>query len=336
MRQLHLSDLSLGELERVQTTLERRFGIGKRGNVVQLGFGVAEFETRGQLDEDRPEAICFYVSRKTKTEPRDRRDRIPAEIRIRIRRGSTFCQLVAPTDVIVVKRSQCVLSGRVIRYGDWGAATTGVLLVWRPRGRTRLTWAVMSVGHSFPRNLPIPDQEVAVQIEGMPPIPGRFLARGSNYHLDTSLTIVRKSDLISAGVIPARFRPTGIVVRTVANLRRDVGVIGTTLPRSVPINYQVQRFLLSAPVFRSKLGFTPKHVLHVGRAARDTFEVGTSGSAWRITRQAAAIQFGSYLPRFDEGFGHSLETAMEWVPIAVGEILGVRESEVEVRAVAVF
>ena len=44
-----LSELSVEELAKIRTTLFRRYGIGERGNILELGFGVAE---AGRLVED--------------------------------------------------------------------------------------------------------------------------------------------------------------------------------------------------------------------------------------------------------------------------------------------
>ena len=336
MIQIPISDLSLEELQRVQNTLEKRFGIGKRGNILQLGYGVAEFEKSGQLDWNRPSAVCFYVSRKTKSQPKNRHDRIPPDIRVRVRRGSRYVQLVAPTDVIVVNRKKYSLSGRSISYRKLESATTGVLLAWRPRGRVRLTWGVLSVGHTFPDTIPLPDQHVHVKIGGSPTIPGRFFARGTSNDLDTSLTIVRRDDLVRSNIISESFEVSKIEPRPVSRLREDAGKFGTTRPRSRNIPFQVLRFLLSAPIFSSVLGFSPRHVMHVGQSAHGSFQLGTSGSIWRIDGQLACLQFATYRPQFDQGFGLCLEDALDWVQLAISKTLDVPFRDTDVRLVAIF
>ncbi len=310
-----LCQLNADELRRVRRTLVDRFRIGKRGNVVEVGFGVAE--SAGQLDRQRTDAICFYVTRKCM--PRSIVDRIPSLIDVRVKRGRRYLRVLLPSDVIELAGVAIQLSGRPIRHLSVPTtATAGAIVVWRFGDRGRFAYGVLTVGHLFwnRKNVPEPSDDVRIRLKRNRQIIGRLMLRSKpGDGVDAAIVLCSRSALIEGGVLPDSVGTRAKKIRAVDQLTSDRLRPGWTLPRSAPIPLMVLRYL---PEFNLIPELGPiRHALHVRGAVPGMFRDGTSGSPWIIEAEAACQQFAGWESSdssqdFVQGTGQSTATIMQW------------------------
>lgn len=336
MLQLQLADLTLDELKRVQETLKQRYAVGPQSSIRQIAFGMAEKNSLG--DPLRGPSVCFYVADSHKRPAQELAHPIEPSVRVRLRRGSRFCELVAPTDVLLLSPSELELTGRDIGYANGESATTGILLAWKHPKRHRLAWAVLTVAHIFPRRLRLPEDRIAVAIASSgrsDDIPARLIARADHAGLDAALCIVRRQDLLQHGLITSSVRSSGRSVKNHSQLSDSMGSLGYSMPAGDRLPFQFARFLLEAPIFQPLLGYAPKHVLHV-LADDAIFAKGTSGSPWSVGRLAAGMQFASLKPAYRQGFGQSLWSILNWVRQTIAKLESLSEHEVDLRFIRFF
>src|SRR3954463_477337 len=90
-----MSPFTLDELERMRTTLWRRYAGPLDPNVVEIAFSVALKD--GQIDPTRGLAATFYVTQKKKRVPGGA---VPKVLTVRLKRGSRFEAVQLRTDVV--------------------------------------------------------------------------------------------------------------------------------------------------------------------------------------------------------------------------------------------
>lgn len=318
MKKLHrLRDLTEDELRRVHHTLSARFGVETRGNVLEIGFGIAE--KRGELDASRADAFIFYVSRKRS--PRAKRDRIPKIHGVRIKRQRRFILLELPTDVVLFDSRQTPLTGRQISHGASPRrfATAGAVVLWRVGFTGPFHWCVTTAGHHFwdRRGVPEHSPQVTVRCDLEQRISGRLILRSLPADgVDIALVEVSRTDLIHCGLIPSSTPVHGQRLRSISDIRRDELRSGTTHPESLVIRFEVTQFFYEFKLV-PELGIL-FDVLKVRSPVNNAFKQGRSGTLWIIDRQAAchqSIGWSTSDPRrtFVDGAGQSLHYALRWV-----------------------
>ena len=331
-----LSELNADELRRIRQTLFDRFHIGKRGNVVEVGFGVAE--SAGRLDQQRTDAICFYVT--DKVMPRAKLDRIPSQIEVRVKRGRRYVRVLLPSDVIELAGVAIQLSGRPIRHvSDPMIATAGAIVVWRFGRRGGFAYGVLTVGHLFwnRRTVPESNDDVRIRVKRNRQIIGRLLLRSSpGDGVDAAIVLSSRSALIEGGVLPVSAGTRAKKIRTVDQLISDRLRFGWTLPRTVAIPLVVLRYL---PEFNliSEIG-TIRHALDVRGEVPGMFGGGTSGAPWIIDSQAACQQFAGWESNdsdqdYVRGTGQSLATILQWCRRQIANTYRKRLADTELRLI---
>lgn len=331
-----LSELSIDELRRIRETLRERYHVGDRGNVIEIGFGLAE---RGShVDWDRGDAICFYVS--SKRTPRRRQDRIPEIEAVRVKRGSQFVEVCLPTDVLETKVSRVKPTGRSIRHlSDRARATAGAIVAWRDGDGRRLRWGVTTVGHLFHDREDVPEDEkqVRVKVPGNREIEGRLLLRSEpDDGFDAALVSVQRRSLIRGDLMSANQSTRGKVIRSVSDLIHDRGNSGLTLPGASRVPMIVLRYLPEFDLVPS-LGRI-EHFLETQSDFVNTFGPGYSGTLWIIRRQASCHQCVGWestdpLQNYVRGGGQSIQHIMQWMQAGIASQIGIPESDVDLRLV---
>ena len=325
-----LDDLTVEELDRIYETLIERFGVGQRGNICDIGFGIAEDD--GTVNQRRRDEVVFYVTKKCT--PRAKRDRIPKPLEVRLKRANRFVLVRLPTDVVVLENtSDLVLTGREIKHLSRApVATASAILVWRVAGEYYFRWGVISVGHLFwsRRTIPETAPQVAVQIDGEQ-LTGRLLMRTRpNDGVDIALAEIELDELKrSLGFRP---RTAAKPIRSINDLKDDRGKRGTTKPRDSELEFRVLRYF---PQFRSvpDIG-TLFHILTVESGTSGAFKVGRSGSQWNIARQFACHQiFGWEAGNFRRAGGQSMHYALRWVQAELAKFHSVTKSSMTIRIV---
>jgi hypothetical protein len=331
-----LDRLSTDELARVRQTLFDRYDVGSRGNIVEIGFGVAQ--RSGKLDPIRPNAICFYVTNKRL--PRLKVDRIPSRELVRVKRGHRFVLVSLATDVIEVDRRAAQLTGRGVRHvTDDTHARAGAILAWRFNSSGRFAWGVLTVGHLFWDRDAVPEStnDVRIRANGNRQIKGRLMLRSlPESGVDAAIVLVARTALVEGGLMRASTSVGGKSVRSVEKLSGDTMKLGTTLPGSRPIGFQVLRYLPEFSLIRS-LG-PIQHALDVRSNAPGTFRTGTSGSPWIIARQAACQQFAGWQSEHSSqnyigGIGQSLQTILTWCRDELATLYRRRTEQTELRLI---
>ena len=326
-----LDDLAVEELDRIYQTLIRRFGVGERGNIRDIGFGTAEDDGVG--DGNRRGGVIFYVKRKCT--PRAQRDRIPKSLEVRLKRGNHFVLVRLPTDVVVLeKKSDLVLTGRAINHlsRPQSVATASAAFVWRLSGEHFFRWGVITVGHLFWGRSVVPETtpQVSVLVDGKQ-LTGNLLLRTRPHQgADIALVQVDRDQLKHAlGVNPTA---TAKPIRSITDLKDDRGRAGASKPRSSAIGFRVLQYF---PQFRSvpQIG-TLFHILKVESRTINAFKKGRSGSLWNITRQCACHQiFGWEVGGFKQGGGQSLHFALRWLQTELAKRYSVPKSSMTIRIV---
>ncbi len=310
-----LNDLAADELRRIRQTLFVRYGVGVRGNIVEVGFGVAE--VAGQIDRQRPDAICFYVTRKRT--PHSKADRIPDRIDVRVKRGSHFVLVQLPSDVVEIDRQAVQLSGRCVRHvSGQSFATAGAIVAWRFATQGRFAYGVLTVGHLFWNRTMVPERadDVRVRVGGNRQILGRLILRSlPGDGVDAAIVLSSRRALVEGGVLREGASIRGKKIRTVEQLTADRLRRGWTLPRSAAMPLVVLRYLPEFSLI-DELGPVP-HALDVRSDRAGTFRSGTSGAPWIIDRQAACQQFAGWESsaagqNYTRGTGQSLATIFRW------------------------
>ena len=325
-----LDELTVEELDRIYESLVKRFGVGQRGNIREIGFGIAEDDET--LNERRRGEVVFYVTRKCT--PRAKRDRIPKPLEVRLKRGSRFVLVRLPTDVVVLEdRSDLVLTGREITHLSRApVATASAVLVWRVAGEYFFRWGVVSVGHLFwsRRTVPETAPQVAVQIDGEQ-LTGRLLLRTRPKDgVDIALAQIELDDLKRS--IGFRPRTAAKPIRSINDLKDDRGKRGTSKPRDSAIGFRVLRYF---PQFRSvpQIG-TLFHILTVESGTSGAFKMGRSGSQWNISRQVACHQiFAWENGGFRRSGGQSMHYALRWLQTELAKLHSVTKSSMTIRIV---
>ncbi len=340
-----LSQISIDELHRIRHTLCERYGVGRRGNILEIAFGVAE---KGRnLDLRRRDSICFYV--RDKRMPRAKRDRIPTIESIRIKRGGQYMVVCLTTDVIRIRRSWIRLTGRSIRHvSRRSRATAGCIVAWRIEPDQHFSWGVMTVGHLFAHLKSVPESAANVRVRishspgrrGDREIAGTLLARthkGDGSRTDAALVQVQRSHLVAGRVLPSNASPDAQQVRGVASLQSDQLSPGVTVPDDSPIAFSVTRFY---PVFNLISAIGPlDHVLDVQSETDHAFAPGRSGAMWIIARQGSCLQFAGWrIPGqpsrdYQIGSGQSLAKILGWARDAIARLAGSGRSVVDLRLV---
>jgi hypothetical protein len=306
-----LEAMLVAEMITIRHRLRRRFGIGQRGNIIDVAFGMAEHDQ--VLDRSRPDAICFYVRRKCC--PRAKVDRIPPRLAFRLKRGSRFVQIELATDVILIGTRRVRATGERISHADYrGRGTTGGVVAWKVANQSPWQWGVLTVGHLFHgvSSLPEPNARVQIGDAAAGPIAGTLLvcSRPSDRpSVDAALVAVERSLLVSAQLIPDQVSTAGKRIRPISVLKHDRGATGFTFPERVTLDFRVVRFLPISDMVPAlgSLSFVSEAIGQPG-----TFGVGRSGSLWAIQRQAAALQHGGLPWQFARGWGQSLEYVLAW------------------------
>jgi hypothetical protein len=351
-----LEELSVEELVKIRSLLHQRFGIGTRGNIIDVAFGLAE--ENGRIDRSRPDAVCFYVRHKRM--PRAKADRIPESIELRLKRGRGFVQVRLATDVIHIGTRQARPSGeRIVHQQSTGPATTGGVVAWRLSGQAAWTWGVLTVGHVFKRVATVPETDPRVWIGssagrrisgtliagsnslnlprvGRPAagrIRGTLISRSkplNRQNVDAALVMVERASLVQANLIPANVSTTGKRIRPVSVLKDDRGKLGFTFPEQVTIKLKVVRFLPISEMVPA-LG-TLNYVIEADAAA-GVFGRGRSGSSWAVERQAACMQHGGLPGQYARGWGQALEFVFGWCVREIAAIHDLPADAVELRLI---
>ncbi|MCA9264229.1 MAG: hypothetical protein KDA60_10295 [Planctomycetales bacterium] len=329
-----LAELSVDELRRVRETLRKRFGFRRSRNLLDIGFGIAERDDKP--DTSRPSAVCFYVRRKL----RRASPRIPQVAKVRVKRGQHFAEVRLPTDVLQVGK-HARLTGRAIRHTESSAvATAGGIIAWRIKNHSTVFWGVLTVGHLFAARNALPESPRSVRIACGPDrwIAGRLLARSDQrdgFRVDAALVLVVKSTLVRAQLIPGDFRPQGKQLRSLNDLKTDIGRNGHTYPDAIPLPFHVGRYLPETELFREVGPIA--HVFEAHSEQADTFGMGRSGSLWILRRQAACLQFGGWdtpgnpRTRFQRGVGQCLQTIFDWGRLQLAELHHVKPTQLDLR-----
>ena len=331
-----LSDLSADELRRIRQTLFDRYRVGVRGNIVEIGFGVAELAN--QVDRERPSAICFYVA--DKRMPRAKVDRIPDHIDVRLKRRNQFVLVRLPSDVIEIERQAIRLTGRRVRHvADRSFATAGAIVAWRFDDHGRFAYGVLTVGHLFwnRSTVPEPSDDVRVRVTGNREILGRLVLRSlPNDGVDAAIVLSSRRALVDGGVLSESSSTRGKKIRAVAELVTDRLQHGSTLPKTTPIPFMVLRYLPEFSLI-PELGPIP-HALDVRSDVAGTFRQGTSGAPWIIQRQAACQQFAGWESNdpsqdYTRGTGQSLEAIFAWCRRSLAKTYRKRVADTDLRLI---
>jgi hypothetical protein len=343
-----LDELAPDELARLRETLGKRFRLGRRRNLREIGFGMAE--RGGRPDQQRPDAVCFHV--REKCEPANSVDRFPAVVRVRLRRGSAYVQVCLKTDVIQIPKSGAELTGRTVRHlHDDPTATTGAVVAWRPSGEQRFRFGVLTVGHLVSHVRELPERRANIRVR-VPPsrihrdvreLGGVLLARtrrGDGSHLDAALVRVERSHLETAGWIDAEGGTPAIAVCPPTTLPAAIGRPGTALPRDTEVPFLVRRYF---PVFKLIPSAGPlQQVLEVESGVAGSYAPGTSGTLWVIDDRPAVMQFGGWRDRgsrslgYRRGLGQSLGPVLSWARDAAARQEGTASETLDTRIVRVM
>lgn len=319
-----LGELAPAELASLRETLAKRFRLGRRRNLREIGFGIAERD--GRPDQQRPDAVCFHVHEKC--QPTESIHRFPEEVRVRLRRGSAYVRVCLKTDVIQIPPSGAELTGRAVRHlHDDPTATTGAVVAWRPSGEQHFRFGVLTVGHLVSHVRELPERHANIRVR-VPPsrrhrhvreLGGVLLARtrrGDGSRLDAALVRVDRSHLETAGWIDAEGEIPAIAVCPPPSLTGAIGRQGTTLPRDAEVPFRVRRFF---PVFKLIPSAGPlKQVLEVESAVAGSYAPGTSGTLWVIDDRPGVMQFGGWREPgsgslgYRRGLGQSLGAILRW------------------------
>ena len=329
------SELESPEFKKIRNTLRKRFGVGQRGNILEIAFGQAE--KNGRPCTSRPQAICFYVNRKCR--PRAKADRIPESVSVRLRRTGHYVEAEFPSDVILLER-KVRPTGRRIRHLDEPDryATSGCVIVWRPIGERQFTWGILSVGHRFRNIATVPEssKRVRMLVNSSPAteIEGTLLARtlvSDSDHIDASITSMSRSTMIRNGVLPASPSTSGKTIRKTSDLRNDAGLDAHTYPPGRKIEFEVMRFMPECELIPA-LG-KQFDVVEGLSGTDNAFGPTRSGSLAVVDRQAASIQLAGLPTSFRRGWGQALESVLEWARSELARIQGLSAHEMEVRCV---
>lgn len=338
MKKVHrLCDLSDDELRRIHHTLSDRFGVGRRGEILEIAFGNAE--KAGKLDANRTDAFIFYVT--SKRMPRAADDRIAKTEGVRIRRQQTFVLVELATDVILFDPTQPRLTGRPIAHAGSPTrfATAGSVIIWRLGFSGPFHWCVTTAGHHFwdRPNVPENAPQVTVFCGRNERLSGSLIMRSlPKEGVDIALVEVSREDLIDRGLIASSAPTAAKRIRSISDIRRDRLTEGTTHPQSHGIEFSVLRYFYEFKLM-PQLG-TLFDVLKVRSRVNNAFQSGRSGSLWIIARQAACHQSVGWRTSdpdqtYRDGAGQSLHYAFRWVQSRLADQYQISKSKVQVRLV---
>lgn len=301
-----MPELSPDEMLQMQRSLRRRFRIGKDKNLIDVGFGTAT--RRGNRDSKRGWSVCFFVKRKLEEVPDEKL--LPEEVVLTLRQQGKVREVVLPTDV--VELGDFSPSGSKIEFRS-KKATTGTVVAWKVKGERLLTWGVMTVGHLLPVRLRAGRTHIGL-IQGREyEFGGVLLAKSTREsQLDMALFKVPRQDLIDNRMMTASEARSRKRARSLYKLARDSGKRGETLSRFGTRAIQVEYYF---PLKRVDDLGQLKDILIADSWANQTFRKGTSGTAWTVASQSAAIQIAgeqSDFSPFKRGMGQALTTGLAW------------------------
>ena len=324
-----LRRLTPGELLRVRRTLLRRFRRLDPGNVLEIGFGVARRD--GRDDPSRDQAVSVIV--RDKRRPRTGAARIPASVRIRLRRGAGFVVAELATDVVSRQWEDWVPTRRPVRHlsGRQTAAATALVAWDDSQGPA---WGLLTVGHAFAHVRHVPESAARVRVlvpgdgrdHGERELGGRLLARSRSrdrHRVDAALVLVKQEHLVVAGwaeraeeSLPSPHGSPGVSPRTTADLARDLGRPGQAITPTGDHPFVVRRYF---PEFRLIPQVGPiRDVLEVESPTPGAFAPGGSGSAWTIGGEPACLQFAGWMHPTDpaqsyrRGLGQPVVNVIDW------------------------
>ncbi len=321
-----MDDLTIDEMRRIQRTLRKRFHVGRRTNIIDIGFGAAL--KRGRFQPNRGLCLSFLVRHK-KT-PRRMRDRIPPSVEVRVKRGRRFQKLEFPTDVVAV--GGLTATGRRLEYRT-RHVTTGVIVAWRDSGNTQLSWGLLTVGHVFPRLSGIPPSRRKVKVvTTRGNFFGELVAKSDRDNgIDAAIALVERQELIAKKLMTNSQAGRRIVPRPLARLQRDRRKTGATLRTAGKRSFLVHAFF---PRLRIPDVGELDCVVSAMAPTAGTFAQGTSGTSWLIVNQAACLQVAGRAPDYRQGFGQALSVIIDW---AASELQQQRDIENDsFRTVATF
>lgn len=324
-----LRRLTPEELRRVRRTLLRRFGRLDPGNVLEIGFGVARRD--GRDDPSRHQAVSVIV--RDKRLPGTKAARIPASVRIRLRRGSGFVVAELATDVVSRQWEDWTPTRRPVRHlsGRQTAAATA-LVAWEESPNQ--AWGLLTVGHPFAHVRHVPESAARVRVlvpgdgrgQGDRELGGRLLARSRHRdprRVDAALVLVEHEHLVVAGWAGraegsrlSRLDAASVWPRAASDLSRDLGRPGQAITPAGDQPFVVRRYF---PEFRLIPQVGPiRDVLEVESPTPGAFAPGGSGSAWTIGGEPACLQFAGWMHPTDpsqsyrRGLGQPIVHVIGW------------------------
>ena len=287
----------------MQLTLRRRLGVGKRANLIDVGFGAAV--RREKLDPGR--GLCATVFVRQKRKFKNRSEAIPEQIEVRLKRGSKFEAITLPTDVVEVGR--LAPTGVQLDYGT-RSVTSGVVVAWERPDETDRAWGLLTVGHVFPALHSLSQQDRMVTVQAAAPFSGTMIAKSAvTSQIDSVVVEVSEDDLLASRLLTRRQINGELPARSLNQLASDQNRTGTTLRANVSLSFRVHAFL---PTLRAPGLGALAHIVSALAPATGTFQRGTSGCCWTIGEQPACVQVAGRAPHFRQGFGQALSTIVGW------------------------
>ncbi|MEM0924947.1 MAG: hypothetical protein AAGJ83_02825 [Planctomycetota bacterium] len=304
------SDLTDEQWRRVAATAVRRV---KQITGERCQIGIGPKYTRGRSTSRL--SVRVYLDRKL-----DRvavRKRLPEHFRLRLRRPDGRYDVIhIATDVEPL--TDFVPTGARVRHRD-GEATTGLLVRWIEADE--VGWGFLVPAHFFAGTRLC---SVTVRADRST----RFLCRRratarKRDRVDVAVLQIRgKRDEIESKLMATewikslaprglKFVSTRVVHRNAVRQRR-----GTTF--AVKWN----RAFTAEEVFPNGFRLGERLLddcIRVGRARKETFRPGTSGSMWRLSTDVACLQVGGRQPEFREGIGQPIDRISRWFRSRFGD-----------------
>jgi hypothetical protein len=302
---LELPNFSNDELRRLQASLKRRF---REANVIDVAFGPGQ--VKGKQDPRRPFCACFFVS--NKRNPRNKKERIPKTVKCRLKRMGKFVTFEIPTDVVRTRKMK-MTGRRMRRLNTSKKITTGGVVSWKEQSSSKRKWAVVTVGHHFPKNT-ASGEKVKVFRTKSDYIVGHFMFQSKkSSKLDVAVARCSKSDLRHFGLIPANSIPK-LKPRTVDQLKSDIGKSGKSLipPKDSKITIDFDHFFPENDEVDAL--WTIRNVVRTESKKTGAFKGGRSGTVFATnSNQVSAMQYAGTTGNAKEGLGQSYDTIMDWV-----------------------
>ncbi len=284
-------------------------------NIIGFGFGTALRD--GWIDSTRPFVVRYYVRRK---KSRGNVYQIPNRQSLTLTNANRKANIQSPrfslpTDVIEIDE----IRGGSLLLSDPDAAglTTGTVVRWQESHRMLPSWGVLTVAHGFERN----DTTKSVSISASN---GRFSGQRwiesdptDSLGIDVALVRVSLEDLIAYQVIASpTLKPLPVISWP------ELNALGTVSGRNRQSERRVD-FLMLGTIEQISIGGVGQSItslIHV-QAALEAFPPGTSGGLFELTGSTAspdcfapaAIQIGSNISEYTDGFAQSLDVVIQWL-----------------------